>query len=98
MNSERLELALHTLGEVLQDRELTYDLIAIGGGALLLQDLVHRPTEDIDIIARAEGDSWVYAKPAIRWCARLDGRPDFYDLDVRPIMEELGVELEAEND
>ena len=39
MSSERLELALHTLGEVLQDRELTYDLIAIGGGALLLQDL-----------------------------------------------------------
>jgi len=200
MNTHRLELALQTLGQVLLDRGLAYDLVAIGGGALLLQDLVQRPTEDIDIVARAEGDAWVYAKPfpeplesavrhvgqalalplaesaekdwlnpgpaillrlglpdgfedrlevrrygglvlrlasrfdlihlklwaatsssrrsrlpvdlgdlrelsptpdewraAIRWCTRLDGRPDFHHFHAKPILDELGVQLELED-
>ena len=200
MDTHQLEEALHTLGQVLSDRGLSYDLVAIGGCALLLQDLVHRPTEDIDIVARAEGDAWVYAKPfpeplesavrhvgqalalsladtagknwlnpgpaillrlglpdgfeqrlevrrygglllrlasrfdlihlklwaatsssrhsrlqidlgdlrllnptpdewraAILWCARLDGRPDFYLFHAKPVLDELGVHLELED-
>jgi hypothetical protein len=200
MNETLLEQALQTVGQVLQDRGLSYDLVAIGGGALLLQGIVLRPTEDLDIVARAGEDSWVYAKPfpepletairdvghamglsladsaekdwinpgpailarlglpegfesrveirrygglvlrlasrfdlihlklwavtsstrrfrrrvdlddlvalrptpdewrsAVRWCARLDGRPDFYRLEAKPILEELGVDLEVEN-
>lgn len=200
MNETILEQALRTLGQVLQDRGLSYDLVAIGGGALLLQGIVLRPTEDLDIVARAGEDSWVYAKPfpepleaaikdvgqamglsladsaekdwinpgpailagiglpegfesrvqirrygglvlrlasrfdlihlklwavtssarrnrrrvdlddlvalkpttdewrsAIRWCARLDGRPAFHRLEAKLILDELGVDMEVEN-
>ncbi|MDA3950675.1 MAG: hypothetical protein PF508_15830 [Spirochaeta sp.] len=200
MNDILLEQALQTLGQVLQDRGVSYDLVAIGGGALLLQGIVPRPTEDLDIIARAEGDSWVSANPfpkpletairdvgqamdlplednaerdwinpgpailvrlglpegfekrvdvrrygglviriasrfdlihlkllaatssyrrsrrrvdlddlvalkptsaewssAIRWCARLDGRSDFYRLEAKPVLDELGIGMEVED-
>ncbi len=200
MKTHHLEHALHTLGQILLDRGLSYDLVAIGGGALLLQDLVHRPTEDIDIVARAEGEAWVSAKPfpeplesavrhvgqalalplaeaagtdwlnpgpaillrlglpdgfderlevrrygglvlrlasrfdlihlklwaatsssrrsrlridlddlrqlnptpdewraALLWCASLDGRPDFFRFHAKPVLDELGVQLEMEN-
>ena len=200
MGFEQLELALQTLGEVILERELTYDLVAIGGGALLLQEIVHRPTEDIDIIALARDGEWADAKPfprplkeaikqvgqalslsleatadkdwlnsgpaillrlglpdgfeerlqtrrfggltlqlasrydlihlklwaatctsrsprlevdlsdlraleptgvewraAIRWCAKLDGRPDFFELHAEPVLGRLGVQLEVES-
>jgi len=63
MSVDQLESALLTVGALLEDQGLSYVLVAIGGGALLLQDIVDRPTEDIDIIARVEHDGWVYAKP-----------------------------------
>jgi len=201
MDAEQLELALETLGAVLLDRGLTYDLVAIGGGALLLQEIVHRPTEDIDIIALADDGAWTYAKPfpkpleeaikqvgqalslpleatadkdwlnpgpaillrlglpdgfeerletrrfgglilrlasrydfihlklwaatstsrssrlqvdmsdlgaleptrdewrdAIRWCAKLDGRPDFFEFHAEPVLRRLGVQMEVEDE
>ncbi|TVR67643.1 MAG: hypothetical protein EA427_13085 [Spirochaetaceae bacterium] len=39
-------------------------------------------------------DEW---RSAIRWCARLDGRPDFYRLEAKPILDELGVDLEVQD-
>jgi len=58
-----LDDALTTLGELLTDQGESYDLIVIGGGALLLQGLIERPTEDLDVVARLEGDTWLSAKP-----------------------------------
>lgn len=41
---------LATLGGLLTERGLGYDLLAVGGGALLLLGLIARPTRDIDIV------------------------------------------------
>ena len=58
-----LEEALSTLGQLLQDRGEAYDVVIIGGGALLLLGLIERPTKDLDAVARAEGDRWLRAEP-----------------------------------
>lgn len=53
-----LEQALTTLGEVLEDRGLKYQLAAVGGGAMLLLGLIDRPTNDLDLVTQmAEGDT-----------------------------------------
>src|SRR5262245_21549735 len=61
--NSNLEQALELLGELLQDRSLRFDLVVIGGGALLFQTLGVRPTEDLDVVARIEGERWETAKP-----------------------------------
>lgn len=48
--SESFEGPLGGLGELLKDRGLRYELLAIGGGALQLLGLITRPTRDIDVI------------------------------------------------
>lgn len=55
--------ALNVLGDVLQDRGLTYDIVIIGGGALLLLGLIDRPTMDLDMVARVSGERWIRAEP-----------------------------------
>jgi len=35
----------------------------IGGGALLLLSLIDRPTRDLDIVARVEGERWLEGEP-----------------------------------
>ncbi len=49
-----LETALGALGEVLHARELTYELILVGGGNLLIRGVITRPTRDADIVAQIE--------------------------------------------
>src|SRR5689334_8369636 len=46
-----LEEALSTLGEVLESRKQRFEVVAIGGGALLLLGVLERPTKDLDIVA-----------------------------------------------
>jgi hypothetical protein len=46
-----LERALGALGDVLEDRGHSYELVAIGGSGLLLLGLGVRPTKDLDVIA-----------------------------------------------
>lgn len=58
-----LEEALSTLGQLLQERGEAYDIVIIGGGALLLFGLIERPTKDLDAVARVEGDRWLRAEP-----------------------------------
>ncbi|MEZ4271565.1 MAG: DUF6036 family nucleotidyltransferase [Myxococcota bacterium] len=63
LSQDRLTEALQMLGEVLHSRGLSFDLVVVGGGALLLQDLIERPTADLDAIARIEDGRWLQAKP-----------------------------------
>ncbi|MEN0068084.1 MAG: DUF6036 family nucleotidyltransferase [Myxococcota bacterium] len=62
-NNAELDEALTALGEILADRGETFDIVVIGGGALLLLGLVERATKDLDVLARIEGDAWVRAEP-----------------------------------
>ena len=54
MDQTGIEEALATLGEVLQRRGERFEVVAIGGGALLLLGLIGRPTKDIDIVGLVE--------------------------------------------
>ncbi len=65
--------ALSTLGDLLQDRGQDFDLVIIGGGALLLLDLIDRPTKDLDVVARIQGDLWLRARPFPPELARAVG-------------------------
>lgn len=60
---DHLEDALATLGLVLQDRGHTYELVVVGGGAMLLLGLLQRPTKDLDAVARIEHGRWIRAAP-----------------------------------
>jgi hypothetical protein len=55
--------ALGTLGALLAERGLRYELYAVGGGALQLLGLIVRPTKDIDVVGLVEGDIIVPARP-----------------------------------
>jgi hypothetical protein len=47
--------ALEALGELLGDRGHRYEVVAIGGGSLLLLGLIERPTKDLDLVALLVG-------------------------------------------
>ncbi len=63
MSDADLDDALAVLGALLQDRGQAYEIVLIGGGALLLQGLLDRPTKDLDMVARVEGGTWIEAEP-----------------------------------
>jgi hypothetical protein len=60
----QLNTALRVLGDLISDQDATYDLVIIGGGALLLTGLVNRQaTEDLVVVARIVDGVWVSARP-----------------------------------
>lgn len=63
LNSTDLETALIALGSLLQDRHLTYQIVAIGGGGLLLIGLMIRTTKDLDLVALFDKGNFISAKP-----------------------------------
>lgn len=47
----RLEEALSALGQLLDARGMRYDVVVVGGGNLILRNLISRPTtKDIDLL------------------------------------------------
>jgi hypothetical protein len=63
MDTITLNKALETLGSYLCDKELKYELAAIGGGALLLLGRIIRPTRDLDIVALLDKNELFSADP-----------------------------------
>jgi len=63
LNQAIFEEALKTLGTLLESRGLSYELVAVGGGSLMLLGLLARPTKDIDIVALVEKDQYLSADP-----------------------------------
>lgn len=57
-----LQEALAILGELLADRKLHYEVVAIGGGGLLLLGLLSRPTKDVDLVALVDHGYFVSAE------------------------------------
>ncbi len=62
-DTSSLTTALEALGELLQERQLSYNLVVIGGGSLLLQGLLRRPTVDLDVVALATESEYRSAEP-----------------------------------
>ncbi len=63
MRRSDLTEALETLGALVTERGLAFDVAVVGGGALLLQGLVLRPTKDLDVVALVEDGAWISASP-----------------------------------
>ncbi|BAC90892.1 DUF6036 family nucleotidyltransferase [Gloeobacter violaceus] len=63
---EILERALATLGEVLAERGVFCEVVVIGGGGLVLLNLLERATRDIDVVALVEGNRYQSAQPLPR--------------------------------
>lgn len=55
--------ALEILGTYLLDKGLKYEVVAIGGGALLLLGCIIRPTQDLDIVALIDRNQLISASP-----------------------------------
>lgn len=51
LSADDFHAPLDALGQLLAERGLRYEFLAIGGGALQLLGLITRPTRDIDVIA-----------------------------------------------
>lgn len=58
-----LERALETLGSLLERRRLAYEIVVIGGGALLLHGIIDRPTKDLDVLALVRHGVYESAQP-----------------------------------
>lgn len=63
MDPSTMDRALELLGKTLQARQVRLELVVIGGGALMLEGIIQRPSDDLDVVARREGDAWVSAEP-----------------------------------
>lgn len=61
-NSSSLHQALTVLGDVLSDRRQHFEVVAIGGGGLLLLGMITRPTRDVDLVALVDKGHFVSAK------------------------------------
>ena len=48
---------------MLEARQLTYDMVAVGGSSLMLLGLLERPTRDLDVVALVESGRYVKANP-----------------------------------
>jgi len=62
LDSVALHQALTVLGNVLLDRGKQFEVVAIGGGGLLLLGMITRPTKDVDLVALVDRGYFVSAK------------------------------------
>ncbi len=63
INFTNLEEALVVLGQLLADRGHYHEIVAIGGGSLLLLRQISRTTKDLDLVALVKNGQFVSAKP-----------------------------------
>ncbi len=63
LDAALLAEALGTLGAVLESRRQRFEVVAIGGGSLLLSGLIHRATKDLDIVAVVDAGELRSAEP-----------------------------------
>ncbi len=63
IDSTNLESALKILGQLLADRGHHYEIVAIGGGSLLLLKLIERTTKDLDLVALLKDGQLISANP-----------------------------------
>ncbi len=66
LDRSSLNVAFRALGDVLGSRGYAFDLVVVGGAALLLRGTVSRPTKDGDVVGERRPDGSI---------ARLDALP-----------------------
>src|SRR5512147_2859675 len=60
----QLEIPLTALGELLAARELHYEVVLVGGGNLILRELIARPTtKDLDILGARTANGVAQMRP-----------------------------------
>lgn len=62
-DSASLDDALIAVGDLLEERGHRIEVVAIGGGSLLLLGLIDRPTKDLDLVALKLGETLVKPIP-----------------------------------
>jgi len=78
LTPDRLEQALHALGDLLEHRGLSYDLVVVGASAIMLGGIAARPTEDVDIVGHWDDGRVRPEKPFpndLQTCVEEVGRP-----------------------
>ncbi len=91
----RLQEALELAGSYLQDRGCAFEVVAIGGSALLLLGAIERPTQDLDLIALVESGSYqkleklpsVLRETRDAVAAHLDLAPDWINTGPSDVMD-----------
>lgn len=63
INAVTLNQALDALGQLLADRGYHYEMVAVGGGGLLLLGHIIRPTKDLDLVALVDSSEFISANP-----------------------------------
>jgi len=63
LDGSLLDRALETLGATLEARGHDFELVAIGGSALMLVGWITRPTKDLDIVAVVKDGDLVSGDP-----------------------------------
>ena len=69
------ETALAALGELLAARGLHYEVVLVGGGNLILRELINRPTtKDLDILGERTAEGVTPIRPLPRATSRCGHR------------------------
>lgn len=63
LDQTSLDAALTAVGDLLEERKHRLEVVAIGGGSLLLLGLIERPTKDLDLVAIKVGETLVKPIP-----------------------------------
>ncbi len=63
MEEDAIEQALEQLGLLLEDQGAAYEIVVVGGSALLLLGIIHRPTKDLDVLALVRDGVYISARP-----------------------------------
>lgn len=63
MEVDALEHALELLGRLLAERGANYEIVVVGGSALLLLGIIQRPTNDLDVLAIVDDGVYGLAQP-----------------------------------
>src|SRR5579859_7118343 len=63
IEEDTIDGALELLGILLEGRGLGYEIVVVGGSALLLLGIIHRPTRDLDVLALVRDGQYMTAQP-----------------------------------
>jgi len=84
MEQDAIEQALELLGSLLEERGFGYEIVVIGGSALLLLGIIRRSTKDLDVLALVIHGEYASAQPL----------PIELEKAARDVAKELGLALD----